>query len=176
MRKPRPDSKLEPYRDLLFPLMKQTSGYDELRLLLKEKHGISTSNAALSGAWQRWTDEEFEHEALSSKGLAAKVVEEISAGDVEMMTEATKAKLTQAAFDMAMRDDKHQIVIKYCTLLHKARQLDLEVQKAMDKVTSAQDKALDLLFDEIRGNKEAEKLFNQMRAVLTQAAEEAARG
>ncbi len=177
MSKPRSDSKLEPYRDELYPRMKDSNeSYDSLREWMLKEHGVSTSNAALSGAWQRWAEDEFEHNVLSSKGLAAKVVEEITTGDVETMSAATKAKLTQAAFDLAMKGGSEKIVVKYCTLLHKERQLDLEVQKAMDKVKTAQDKALDLLFADIQGNPEAEQLFCKMREVLTAANEEAANG
>jgi hypothetical protein len=176
MNKPRSDSKLEPYRDLLYPRMQENIGYTELRAWLKKEHGVSTSNAALSMAWQRWAKDEFEHEVLSSKGLAAKVVEEIKAGDVETMSAATKAKLTEAAFDMAMKGGNEKIVVKYCTLLHKARQLDLEVQKAMDKLKAQQDQALDRLFEDIQGNPDAEKYFNMMRDALHAANEEAAHG
>jgi uncharacterized protein YacL (UPF0231 family) len=176
MAKPRSDSKLAPYRDELFPRMQGGEGQASLRKWLLQEHGVSTSNAALSNAWQSWASEEFEHNVLASKGLASDVIKQITSGDLDTMEQATKAAIQQTAFDLAMRGTDHKIVVKYCDLLHKSRQLDFEIEKAMNTLKSAQDKALDLLFEDIQGNAEAEALFGKMRDVLSAANEEAVRG
>ena len=176
MSKPRSDSKLAPFRDELWPRMKDGEGYTSLRKWLKEEHGVSTSNAALSNAWQTWASEEFEHRVLSSKGLAEDVVKQITDGDLRTMEKATQAAIQQTAFDLSMRGTDHKIVVKYCDLLHKSKQLDFEVEKAMSQLKSSQNKALDLLFEDIQGNPEAEKLFRQMRDVLHAANEDAVHG
>lgn len=176
MPKPRSDSKLFtlPVKDQLwiFEAMKVT-GYKQVQELIREKLKLDVSTAALSNAWNEWSRKELEERVLKSKGLAADVIAQLGDDDLDRLDRATKAAIQQAAFELAMTGNDPKTVKNFYTLILKSRSLDIEVRKLADAIKSSQEKALDLLFEDIKGNAKAEKLFFQMRDALSAASDEA---
>lgn len=175
MSKPRSDSKLFTLpvaeQQEIFGWLKQ-SGYVVVKERIRKEKGISVSVSTLSDAWNTWAREELEHRVLKSKGCADDVIKMIGS-DLGKLDRATQAALQQTAFELAMTGGDPKTVKSFYTLLLKSRQLDIEVEKISNALKTAQEKALDLLFEDIKGNPKAEKLFHQMRDALTGATDEA---
>ncbi len=142
MSKPRPDDKLAPYRDELFPRMKRGESYHRLRTWLEEEHGVRTSSAALSGAWQKWSREDLEERVLKSKGAADDVIELID--EPGKLDAALALALKQSAFEMVMNGGDPKSIKSFCTILlndqklkHDQASLDLKLRQYEDQMKDA---------------------------------------
>ena len=142
MSKPRSDSKLEPYRDDLYPRMKAGTGQHTLLKWLKKEHGVDSSKAALTGAWQRWSREDLEERVIKSSGLATDVLDLID--NPEQLDEALALAMKQTAFELVMQGGDPKTVKSFCTILlnseklkHDQAALDLKLRQYEDQINAA---------------------------------------
>jgi len=174
MTKPRSDSKLFtlPVADQLwiFELLKRVS-YKAAQAAISAKLEIDVSIAVLSNAWKEWSRKELEERVLKSKGASDDVLELIDNPD--QLDAALALALKQSAFEMVMQGGDPKTIKNFCTILLNDQKLKHDIEKLTNALKTAQEKALDALFADIKGNPKAEKLFFQMRDALTGATDEA---
>ena len=142
MPKPRPDDKLTPHRDELYPMMKSGQGYHSIARWLEKEYGVRTSNAALSNAWNKWSRDEFEERVIKSKGMAADVMELVD--NPEQLDEALALAMKQSAFELVMQGGDPKTVKSFCTILlnseklkHDQASLDLKLRQYEDGINAA---------------------------------------
>jgi len=142
MNKPRPDDKLAPYREELFPRMKAGEGYYKLCRWLEKEHGVRSSNAAMSGAWAKWSREDLEERVIKSSGLASDVLDLID--NPEQLDDALALALKQSAFELVMQGGDAKTVKSFCTILlnseklkHDQASLDLKLRQYEDQINDA---------------------------------------
>jgi hypothetical protein len=133
--KPRSDSKLEPYRDALYPRMERGEGYHALLRWLEKEHGVRSSTGAMSNAWERWSREQLEERVIKSKGLATDVMELID--NPEQLDDALALAMKQSAFELVMQGGDPKTVKSFCTIL-----LNSEKLKQDDKRIALQERRL----------------------------------
>lgn len=175
-RKPNPHKKLNlgpEKRDQLIKLMRTPGmGYESIRVWIQKEWGISTSLRALSEFWEEETTRESE-ERITKAVVAANAIgnraDEVRPG----IERALRATLSQAAFELltAGADEKRvQTLVDMALNMDRTElargNLELELKKLSESIKSSQEKGLDALFVEIRGNKEAEEFFQKLKAVV----------
>lgn len=168
--KTRSDSKLAPHEDFIFErLVDGNASYQTVADALQKELGVQTSASALStyfskNSW-RWRAERASAQADAIKKALLK--------DPQNFDAAKAAAIAQREFELAASNLSLSEVVKLKRLALHERQLDLELEKLANSLKTAQEKALDALFADIKGNPKAEKLFFQMRDALTGATDEA---
>ena len=181
MSKPRSDAKLlnldEKDQVQIFDWLR-TIGYEKTRLKVKEDFSIQTSIGALHNFYER-RFEEMRRIRFMKASAAAQVIE----SEAEQDFSPQLAKLFgQLAFEAGI-DERRGAAEEWLKLargikadMMKEDRFELEMRKFQESLKSAQEKALDALFEDIQGNAAAEQLFYQMRDALTVATEDAANG
>ena len=180
-KKPRCDSKLknlpEDQQVQIFDWLRSI-GYAKTKVKVEEEFGIITSLGSLCD----FKDYRFELEQKIRVMQAAKAARIIES-DAEQDFSPQLAKLFgQLAFEAGI-DERRGAAEEWLKLargikadMMKEDRFQLEMRKFQESLKSAQEKALDALFEDIQGNAEAEQLFYQMRDALTAATEDAANG
>jgi hypothetical protein len=142
MSKPRSDSKLEPFREDLYPRMKAGTGQHALLRWLEKEHGVQSSRAALTGAWQRWSREDLEERVIKSSGLATDVLDLID--NPEQLDEALALAMKQSAFELVMQGGDPKTVKSFSTILpnsetlkHEQASRDLKLRQSEDQINAA---------------------------------------
>jgi len=183
-KKPRSDKKLEALSedqaDQLYLLMRVPgASLVDVKKIVLEKFSLDVSTRALSKFWREYTEqlnrERILRSARNADQFGAKLAER-----VPDIAKALKAQLMHIAFDAGMQGVDIKTIETIMNIvggmdqaeLTKAR-IALDMEKFRESLKTQQEKALDALFVDIRGNQEAEQLFFKFRDVVRGAAEAA---
>jgi len=183
-RKPRSDSKLAKLSgaqaEQLWAWMRSGASYKTIVELVKSEFQVETSTRALSEWWEDRAEQESRELILRASNVADRVGEEY-AQKIPQLEKAIKGSLMNSVFEaVATGADPKRIeslmnMVAAITQgeLTKAR-LQLDLEKFRESIKTQQEKALDALFAEVRGNKQAEQLFLKFRDAVRGAVQEAA--
>jgi hypothetical protein len=166
--KTRSDSKLAVHEDFIFErLVDDNQSYQTVADAMKKELGISTSASALSiyysrNSW-RWRAERAAQQSTEIE-KALKVAD---------FGEAKAKAIAQREFELAASNLSVKDLVSLKRVDQRERSLNLELEKLTNSLKTAQEKALDALFEDIKGNPKAEELFFQMRDALSGVTEEA---
>jgi hypothetical protein len=182
-RKPRPDKKLaalsEEQAAELFGWMRSGASYAAIRLRVAKEFRLDVSTRALSEFWEERVTEETTERNLRAVGMADKFGD-LLAEKLPTMTKALKADLTQKALELSLTGGDMKAVEAMMSIvggmnaaeLQRAK-IQLDLEKFRESIKTQQEKALDALFADVRGNAVAEQLFFKFRDAVRGAVEEA---
>lgn len=176
MRKPRSDKKLsalsQEQQDKLWAWM-GTPGLSYARIvtLVKAEFSLEISIRALSEWWEDRATEEQQERFLRATNIARDIGAQ--ADSLPQITKALKSQLTQKAFEMSLSGSDVDDIKTLMSIVGGMNRdvlsegaLALEIDKFKNSLKSEQEKALDALFQDIKGNPEAVALFDQLRAAV----------
>lgn len=143
---------------------------------IAEEYGLSTSKGALVKFYQKHCTG-FKNKR--AREHAAEVRALLEAQPDINFTELTLKQIEQRAFEEAFAKDADidglgklsKILEGSARLQLQQRRLELDVNKWRSAVKTDVEKGLDALQEEIKGNAEALKLFNQMKAIFIKSVE-----
>jgi len=170
MKKPRGDAKLKTLPDALqeelFQLLRRTTGEKAAAWLL-EKHSVKTSAGALSEFFSWYPrSSTLRRAAESSDQLAAQLrkMPELK------LAAADAARIAQVNFEIQAAQDRDPALF---TALRKGEletaRLQLEREKFEESKKADWEKGLEALHAEIKGNAEALKHFESLKAAVVKA-------
>lgn len=184
MKKRRPDRKIarltEEQQDALWDALR-TPGttYASVKAMVAAKWRLDISIRALGAFWEERAAAEEQERYIRSANVA-RTIGDKAGKDLPQITDALKTQLTHAAFQLALSGGDEKRIQTFMDIvgginkaeLTKAR-IALELEKFKESLKTQQDKALDALFAEVKGNTQAEALFFKFRDAVRGAAEAA---
>lgn len=155
-------------QDQLHEFMRDHSVKDGV-VFCRDSLGVETSAGALSD-WWGW------YERRVTLQDAAEITNEIKAAiksipelDIE---DETINRYRQKHFEiLAMKSNDPKLFASMRRLRISERNADMELNKFKQTMKSDMEKGLEALFQEIRGNPEAEELFGRLKAVVMKSME-----
>jgi hypothetical protein len=185
MRKPRSDKKLEELtpdqRDALFAIVTRPGiSVTKACELCKAEFGITTSRRAIS-VFRKEEIQLRERDRFLQASTTADSIVTAAADKLPLLTKGLKARLIEAAFQMQLSDKPAGMIKDVIDIVAsidrgdlERQRLALELEKFREGLKGDVERGLDALFAEVKGNAEAEALFQKLRAAVTASLEKAA--
>lgn len=183
MRKQRPEKKLafkpgDPRREKIAAWLR-TPGLTLHKIceMIQAEYGITTSKSALSRFYEEICEEEAADRVLKASTESRAMAASVKAQGVQI-SEALENELAQTCFELRLAGAPSKEIAAFVKMFaavsrenQTKRDFELELQKTLEARKSQQDKALDALFEEIRGNPRAEALIGELRSIAGGASE-----
>lgn len=146
-------------------------GYHKMRLLLKKEFGVRPPSIAAISTWYQGMTREVAEADLRKAITNADQIRD-TAKELGDVSDAVAAGLGQLALEAIVSRDPDKIRMFATLALQSQRErreveeLDLDKARFQEAMKSNIERGLDALYDDIRGNAQAEKLFRKLRATV----------
>lgn len=184
-RKPRSDSKLDAmppeHRARLCEWLLSGVPYHRAKEMVKGEFKVETSLASLSAFYEKYCGAALIAQRQRAVSVADQIADE-AGKNPDRFDAATIAALSQKGFELASSPgaDPKEVKSIFMLLLRvndqklAARQLELDSEKFRTQIKSNVERGLDALYERIKGNKAAEKLFAELKSVVLAEVDNAA--
>lgn len=168
-KKPRSDSKLDSLPDHqwaeLCELLVAGEKYEAALAWLFDECGVSSSYAALSGFYKRHCVPILKERRSFAAMTAESLIADAGLTDWDA---AILEKFKQKSFElMTLQGADPKDVSEMLKLFLKSQDQELNRRRFQDALTSKLEAGLDQLYEEIKGNDVAEKIFAELKKVLS---------
>lgn len=135
--------------------------------MIEEDYGVDTSPAALTGFWQRFVTPFLAEKGMRSGALARRLSETV---DQDGVVKAVLGEIKQRTFEvLSTPNPDSSEVAKLGKLILTARGQDMEKEKIENSMKSKIEIGLDALFEDIKGDDQAEALFEALKEAVSKA-------